>query len=169
MNSIDFAIVIVILLSGALGIYWGLIRQVLAVAGAVTGVVVAGRYAPVAAESLASFISDGSLAQALGFVLVFAAVSGAASLLASLIHELVGLSFLGWADHLLGGVLGVAQGVLVSAALLVAAATFPYPVWSQALSESRYASVVAAAAGPLVIGLLPESYRFAAQTMLGLP
>ena len=169
MNIIDIAIVVIVLFAGALGIYWGLIRQVLAIAGVIAGAVVAGRYGPIAAESLLSFISDSSLAQAIGFVLVFAAVSGAASLAASLLHHFVGLLFLGWLDHLLGGLLGVAQGLLVCAVLLVTAAAFPHTAWGQALGESRFAAVVAATAGPAVLPLLPEAYRFAAQTMFGLP
>jgi membrane protein required for colicin V production len=169
MNSIDIAIVVIVLLSGALGIYWGVIRQVLAIAGTLAGVVAAGRYGPQAAESLLSFLTDGALAQALGFVLVFAAVSGAASLAASLLHRFVGLLFLGWLDHLLGGLLGVAQGGLVCAALLLAAAAYPHAAWAQALSASRLAPPVVAAAGAALLPLLPEAYGFAAQTMLGLP
>lgn len=169
MNSIDIAIILVVLASGALGIYWGLIRLVLSIVGVLAGVVAAGRYGPLAAEALMSFVSDSSLAQALGFVLVFAAVSGAASLAASLLHELAGLLFLGWLDRLLGGLLGAAQGVLVCAALLVAAAAFPHEAWSPAIGASRLAPTVAAAAGGLVLSVLPETYRFAARTVLGLP
>ncbi|HWQ13836.1 MAG TPA: CvpA family protein [Roseiflexaceae bacterium] len=169
MNSIDIAIIVIVLLSGALGLYWGLIRQVLSVAGVAAGVVAAGRYGPQAAEALLSFITDGALAQALGFVLVFAAVSGAASLAASLLHRFVGLLFLGWLDHLLGGVLGAAQGALVSAVLLLAAAAFPHPAWAEALGASRIAPTVVGAASAVLLPLLPETYHFAAQMMLGLP
>ena len=41
MNAVDIAIVAITLLSGALGIYWGVIRQVLSIAGVLTGAVVA--------------------------------------------------------------------------------------------------------------------------------
>jgi membrane protein required for colicin V production len=169
MNTIDIAIVVVLLVSGALGIYWGLIRQILAIAGVLAGVVLAGRYAPFAADALASFVNDGVLAQGLGFLLVFLAVSGFASLVASLLHELVGLSFLGWADHLFGGLLGVVQGVLVCAALLIAAVSFPYQAWTPDITSATLAPAVVRAGGLVVLGLLPEAYHFAVQTMFGLP
>jgi membrane protein required for colicin V production len=160
--------VVVLLLSGALGIYWGVLRQILSIAGVVAGVVLAGRYGPSAADSLASFVSDGTMAQGLGFLLVFAAVSGFVSLVASLLHELVGLLFLGWADHLLGGLLGLVQGFLVCAALLIAGVAFPHEAWAPAITSARLVPAVAAAGGGVVLALLPETYRFAAQTMLGL-
>lgn len=169
MNTIDIAIVIVLLGSAALGVYWGVIRQVLSIAGVLAAVTAAGRYGPPAADSLLSFINDGALAQALGFLLVFLAVSGAVSLLASLLHELAGLLFLGWADHAIGGLLGLAQGLLVCTALLIVASAFPHGLWSPALGSSQLAPPLASVSGRMVLSLLPESYRFAAETMLRMP
>src|SRR5512147_2496735 len=102
MNSVDIAIIVVVLLFGALGIYWGFIRQVLALAGLVAGVIFAGRYGASVADALSSFVSNDALARLLGFVLVVIGVSAAVSLLASLLHRFVGLLFLGWLDHLAG-------------------------------------------------------------------
>jgi membrane protein required for colicin V production len=169
MNTIDVAIVVVLLGSGALGIYWGMIRQVLSIGGVMAAVAAAGRYGPPAADSILSFMSDGALAQMLGFLLVFLAVSGAVSLLSSLLHELAGLLFLGWADHAIGGLLGLLQGLLVCTALLIAASAFPHSMWSPALGRSQLAAPLASLCGSLVLGLLPESYRFAAETMLRMP
>jgi membrane protein required for colicin V production len=169
MNAIDVAIVVITLLSGALGIYWGVLRQVLSIVGVFAGVVVAGRYGPLAADALMSFVSDAALAQAIGFMLVFGAVSGIASLVASLLHRYAGLLFLGRLDHLLGGLLGTAQGLLVCVVLLLALAAFPNADWSPALGDSRFAAALGGGLGGPILRLLPESYRFAAQTMLGLP
>lgn len=169
MNGIDVAIVVIMLLSGALGIYWGALRQVLSIAGVCAAVVVAGRYGTLATDALMSFVSDAGMAQALGFVLVFGAVSGLVSLAASLLHRYLGLLFLGRLDHLFGGLLGMAQGLLICVVLLLAASAFPTAEWSPALGESRFAAAVAGIAGGPILRLLPESYRFAAQTMLGLP
>nr|PZN23550.1 MAG: colicin V production protein [Chloroflexota bacterium] len=169
MNAVDIAIVAITLLSGALGIYWGVIRQVLSIAGVLTGAVVAGRYSSLVAEPLMSFVTDAGLARGLGFALTFLAVSGLASLAASLLHHYAGLLFLRRLDHLLGGLLGALQGLLTCTVLMIGAAAFPYAGWSPALGASRFAPAVAALLGALVLRLLPESYHFAAQTMLGLP
>src|SRR5262245_49883444 len=110
MSSVDTTIIIVVLLSGALGIYWGFIRQVLSLAGLVAGLVFASRYSASVADALSSFVTNDALARVLGFAIVLIGVSAAASLLASLLRRFAGLLFLGWLDHLVGGVLGVFQG-----------------------------------------------------------
>jgi membrane protein required for colicin V production len=167
MNGLDTSIVVVVLLFGALGIYWGLIRQVLAVVGLIAGVILASRYGIVVADSLASFISSDAVASALGFVFVMVAVSAAASLLATLLRRFVGLLFLGWLDHLIGGLLGVFQGLLACAALVIVAATFPTELWMDSLSASQFAPLLTRVPGALILMLLPEPFHFAAQRMLG--
>ena len=169
MNSVDVAIVIVILVSGALGIYWGVLRQVLAIGGVLAGAVTAGRYSHAVADSLMSFIADAGLARALGFSLIFVLVSGTVSLVASLMHRYAGLLFLESADHVVGGLLGALQGALICVTFVLAAAAFPHMAWSPALDASRFAGLLASVAAEPILSLLPESFRFAAQTMLGLP
>ncbi len=167
MNSLDTMIVVVVLVFGALGIYWGLIRQVLAVVGLVAGVVMASRYGLVVADALGSVISSDAVANALGFVFVMIAVSAAASLLATLLRRFVGLLFLGWLDHLIGGLLGVLQGLLACAVLVIVAATFPTELWMDGLAASQFAPLLTRVPGALILMLLPEPFHFAAQRMLG--
>src|SRR5262249_25580343 len=142
MSLLDTSIVMLFIVFTVLGIYWGLIRQVLAIVGLVVGVVLAGRDRPDVGGWVGSFSTGGQLAHVVGFLIVLIAVSAAASLIASLLRIFVGLLFLGWLDHLLGGVLGLFQAVLASAVLLVLAVTFPQPGWEQALEVSRFAGVL---------------------------
>jgi membrane protein required for colicin V production len=159
MNIIDLALIVIILLSGLLGIYWGIIRQVISLAGVIAGIVVASRYGGEVAIALASFISDTSLAAVAGFVIVLVVVSGIAGVIGTLLHRFAGLLFLGWLDHLAGGVIGVLQGALVGTALVLFATIFPHPGWSSMLAESRVAPFVTATVGQLVMPLLPEIFR----------
>jgi membrane protein required for colicin V production len=168
MNSIDTLIVVVVLLFGVLGIYWGLIRQVLAITGLIAGVVVASRYGATVADALSSFIPSDTLAQALGFLIVLGAVSGTASLLATLLRRFVGLLFLGWLDHLIGGLLGVVQGLLACTVLLIVLATFPNALWATALGNSRFAPGLVRTFD-VILRLLPEPFRFAARITFGAP
>lgn len=168
MNSIDIIVLGAVLLFGALGIYWGFIRQALAFAGLVAGVVLANRYGLNVAEALSSFISDETLTRALGFLIVLIAVSSAVSLLATLLRRFVGLLFLGWLDHLLGGLLGVVQGLVAATIILVVAATFPNALWATALVDARFAPMLVRAFG-FLLRLLPESFRFAARITFGAP
>ena len=166
MNAIDLLMLGIIGFSAALGLYWGIIRQVLSVVGLIAGIVLANRYGANVAEWLSSFITDILVTNILGFVVVLIGVSALASLLASLLHRFVGLLFLGWADHALGGLLGVVQGVVFAAVILAVLAANPSGAIGEALRDSTYAPRVVQTFG-FVLTLLPESIRTAAQIFFG--
>lgn len=136
MTLFDLALLCVCAIFTLLGAYWGTLRQVLAVVGVLVGLVVAGRFGGVVAGWLSSFIADTAQAQILGFLLTLAAVSVAASLIASLLRLFVGLLFLGWLDHLLGGALGFIQALFIVVALMIAARVFPVAPLPQLIRES---------------------------------
>jgi membrane protein required for colicin V production len=168
MSSVDTIIVVIILLSGALGIYWGFIRQVLALAGLIAGLVFASRYGASVADALSSFVASDTLARVLGFGIVLIGVSAAASLLASLLRRFVGLLFLGWLDHLVGGLLGLLQGLMICTIFLLIAATFPISLWAPAIAESQFAPMVVRSFS-FLLPLLPDAFHVAAQMTFGLP
>jgi membrane protein required for colicin V production len=169
MNAFDLGIILTLLVSGALGIYWGIIRQVLSIVGFVTGIVAGGRYGTLAADALSSFIAERVATEVLGFLLVFMLVSAGVSLLASLLHRFVGLLFLGWLDHLIGGLAGLVQGALLCAVFVLAAAAVPNERWSPVLAESRAAPIVASLAGGFLLPWLPDELDMAARMVRGLP
>lgn len=157
MNELDYAILIGGALFTLLGIYWGLIRQVLSLVGLLVGIALAGRYGPEVATWLSSFIADPTVAGAIGFVAVLLFVSALASLAASWLRLFAGLLFLGWLDHLLGGLLGLLQAVLAAAAILIVMIVYPLPAWSGAVEGSALAGAVLRA-GALLTPLLPEYF-----------
>jgi membrane protein required for colicin V production len=167
MNTLDTVLAVVLAIFTALGIYWGLIRQVLSVVGLIAGVVLASRYGDRVADALSSFISNQTIAQVLGFVFVLIAVSATASLLATLLRRSVGLLFLGWADHLLGGILGLIQGALACTVILIALAFFPSDRFASALTESSVVPWLVRVAGFALLPFLPESFHVAAQRLIG--
>ena len=168
MSNVDLIIVIAILLSGALGIYWGFIRQVLSLAGLIAGLVFASRYGAAVADALSSFVASDTLARVLGFGIVLIGVSAAASFMASLLRRFVGLLFLGWLDHLAGGLLGLLQGALICTIFLLAAATFPLALWAPAIADSQFAPALVRMFS-FLLPLLPASFHVAAQMTFGLP
>jgi Colicin V production protein. len=115
---------------------------------------------------LSSFIASDMLAGALGFLLVLVSVSALASLVASLLRLFVGLLFLGWLDHVLGGVLGFIQAVLICATILLVAITFPLPAWQTAVDQSHLADPVLRI-GWLLLPLLQDEFRQALQLIGG--
>jgi membrane protein required for colicin V production len=168
MNSVDIAIIVVILLFGALGIYWGLIRQLLALAGLLAGVIFASRYGDAAADALTSFIANDAVAELLGFTLVLVGISALASLLASLLQRFAGLLLFRWLDELAGGLLGLFQGLIACAVVALLAVAFPLPTWSAAIADSQIAASLVRACS-FMLPLLPTSFHLAAQMTFGVP
>lgn len=166
MNNLDYAIMIGAGIFFMLGVYWGLIRQVISVVGLVVGVAAAGRFGPDVGAWLSSFVTDPLLAGALGFLGVLLLVSAIASLIASTLRLFVGLLFLGWLDHLLGGLLGLLQAGLAAAAILIAMVTFPLPFWSDSVQGSTLAQPLLRFAG-VFDGVLPEFFQAAVRTATG--
>jgi membrane protein required for colicin V production len=166
MNNLDYVLLIGTGLFFLLGLYWGLIRQVLSIIGLVVGVMAAGRYGPGVAAWLSSFIADPILAGAIGFLGVLLLVSALASFVASALRMFVGLLFLGWLDHLLGGLLGLVQAALAAGALLVMMVAFPLELWSDSIATSTLAQPLLRVGG-VFAGLLPEYFELALQAALG--
>lgn len=166
MNNLDYVILIGVGLFFLLGLYWGLIRQVLSLLGLVVGIAAAGRYGPDVAAWLSSFVADPVLAGALGFMGVLLLVSSVASLVASALHIFAGLLFLGWLDHLLGGLLGLLQALVAAAALLIAMIVYPLGAWSDAVATSVLARPLLRF-GDLFSAVLPEFFQTALEAALG--
>jgi membrane protein required for colicin V production len=166
LNNYDIALLAMVGIFAVLGLYWGLIRQVLAVAGIVVGIVLAGRFGETVAGWLSSFVISPQVASAAGFVLVVIFVSSIASLIASFLRIFVGLLFLGWLDHFLGALLGILQAVIVGAIVTIAMVVFPDPAWQQLLIGSRFATPFLQF-GSLLSALLPDTFQAAVATVLG--
>jgi membrane protein required for colicin V production len=169
MNIIDTVILIIVGFCGLLGLYWGLIRQVLAVTGLLAGITLATLYERDVASLLSSVITNDTLGRAVAFVLIILIVSGIASLIASLLRKLIGLIFLGWADHAIGGVLGLVQGVMVCTVFLIVSAALPNDLWSPLVRESQFAPLLVQASGGPLFAMLPESFRLSSTMTFGVP
>jgi membrane protein required for colicin V production len=167
MNGIDLVIVVLLIVCTALGAYWGLIRQVIAVVGLATALVLARRYGPEAGDALASFIASAALAQLVGFAFVFMAISALASLLASLIQRFAGLLLLSPLDRLGGAALGLLIGGVTLAALLASAAALPDPAWTKALGGSSLATGIVHAFS-FVLSAMPDPLRVVAEATFGI-
>lgn len=156
MHPLDVFLSVIFIGGVALGLYWGVIRQMLALAGLLVGLVVALRLAPEVAVWLSSFVASESLALWIAFALVLIGFSSLVSFLASLLRFFVGLLFLGWLDHVLGGMLGLIQ-VWLLGGMLVAAFTAVDPaaatIWQAASPFAAFLVPIAALFQPLIAPL----------------
>ena len=160
MNGLDWFFVFILVIFTVLGAYWGVIRQVLAIAGLVAGIAIAGRNYADFADVLANIITPDAPAilNVVAFALIMFAVSLVVSIIATLLRLFVGLLFLGWLDHALGAILGFLQGGLLIAALLAVMVAFPTVGISDTIQASKIAHYWRI---PVKIGLwlMPEQFR----------
>jgi membrane protein required for colicin V production len=156
MITVDLVIIIVIVLFTTMGFYWGAIRQLLAVTGLLASIVVASRFAPSVADVLTVQISDDAIAMVVAVLLIMMAVSGSASLIASLIQHYYGLIALGWVDHIIGALLGTLQAVILSVMILLVMAAFPNQVWVDMLRASSMVNICVYVFGGVVLMFVPE-------------
>lgn len=120
LGWLDLAMLAVLLGSILVGIFRGLVFEVLSLIGWLAAFVVAQRFAVPVAAHLPVGEAGGAANAAAGFLLVFFGVLIAWSLGAKLVRLLVQATPLSGLDRLLGGAFGVLRGVL----LLLVATTF---------------------------------------------
>lgn len=154
MNLLDIVIAIILALAGIAGFYWGIVRQLLALAGLVAGVAVAGRYGSLAADALMSFVDDRAVAEIGGALILLTLVSGSASLIASLLQLYVGLIIFGKTDYGLGAPLGVIHAAILITALALIIHANPIEPWDPALRESALVTFLMQTAGRALAPLL---------------
>jgi membrane protein required for colicin V production len=161
MITVDLVIIIIIVIFTTMGFYWGAIRQLLAVTGLLASIVIASRFAPGVADALHGMIADDATAMLVAVLLIMMAVSGSASLLASLIQHYYGLIALGWVDHIIGALLGTLQAVLLTVMVLLVMAAFPNQGWVDMLRASSMVNLSVYVFGGVVLTFVPEPLQHA--------
>jgi membrane protein required for colicin V production len=138
------------------GILLGAIRQLLAVTGLLASIVVASRFAPSVSDALHGVITDDAVAMLIAVLLIMMAVSGSASLIASIIQHYYGLIALGWIDHIIGALLGTLQAILLSVMVLLVTAAFPNQIWVDMLRASSVVNLSVYMFGGVVLTFVLE-------------
>lgn len=156
MTLVDLVVVLTMAIFAVLGYYWGAIRQLLAMAGLIASLVVAGRVAIQFAELLNGYVVDQSIAMFLAVMMIMLGISGGASLLASLIQQRFGLIALGMLDHIIGGIFGFVQATIMLVALLMVLAAFPHQMWIDTLRASTAVNLIVYLFGGVVLPVIPE-------------
>lgn len=132
MNWVDITLLAVLVLSIVLGLWRGLVYEVLSVAGWVVAFIAAQRYASDMAQILPLEGFSPALKIAAGFILIFVGVAFAAGLLSWLVKKLVASVGLRPVDRVLGAVFGLARGALILLAVATVVSMTPLrtdPAW----------------------------------------
>jgi membrane protein required for colicin V production len=149
MNLLDFILITVLVVALVRGLVRGVIRQVASLLGIVAGFVVAGHlYLRLFSLLRSSFPSIPHL-DLISYGALFAATWTAFVLLGLLAVRLSRVLLMGWADRILGALLGLFKGAVVAVVL---------PATSSLLSRSLLAPYVQTT-GYYMVQLTPEELR----------
>jgi membrane protein required for colicin V production len=135
LSAVDWILLAVLGLSLLLGMWRGIVQEVLSLAGWVAAFYVSQMYAPAAAAWLPMEGSSQMLRYAAGFVVVFVAVLVATALVSWTIKKLLSAVGLGLLDRFLGSLFGLMRGVVILLAVTVFVGMTPMretEAWKQA-------------------------------------
>jgi membrane protein required for colicin V production len=137
MNPVDIAIVLLLILSGALGFRSGLIQSVFSLLGLIAGIAIASWNYKHFADELYPLLHNKPLSEAIWFCLIALAVMLMAGLAGLLLKKVIHGVGLGWLDKLTGLIFGLLRGaLLVVLCIVTLAAFFPDTRW---LGDARLA------------------------------
>ncbi len=160
-GTVDLVLAAVLVLSMLVGLWRGLVREVMALAGWVAAYIAAQTFSGMVAPWVPVGSQGGVLNLAVTFVLIFVAALIVWALLTSLIAALVKATPLSVVDRLLGAVFGLARGliVLLVAATVLAMTPAAQAPWWQQSQGAQWLGVVLQGLKPAmpeaVRGLLP--------------
>jgi membrane protein required for colicin V production len=116
MNWFDIVLIAVLVLSTLAGIWQGLVMMVLPVVGIVIGTALAGYYSASLGNLLS--IDNPQHAQWAGYLIILFGTLVLAVILSIILHKVISFTPLKWVDKLVGGILGLALGILLCATML---------------------------------------------------
>jgi membrane protein required for colicin V production len=145
MTLLDIVIVAVLVLSMVWGIWRGFVREMLSLAGWVLAFLAANAVAAPLGELLPASWARAEVRVLIAFVVVFVLVLSAATLVAMLLSKLFKAAGLGGVDRTLGGLFGLARGVVILLAVTLAAGLTSAPrhtLWKESVSAGMLTRTV---------------------------
>ncbi len=158
MSILDFILILILFFFTFAGFFFGLIHTLGSLVGTVAGILVAGRYFEGFAEKIP--IGNANLAKVVSFFVIFVVASrlvGFAFFLIDKIFKVLSLlPFLKSINRLLGAVLGLAEGAVVLAVVLVLVMRFPFAGFLFPAIEGSQVAQALVRVGEILLPLLPQ-------------
>lgn len=136
MSWLDYAVIGVVLGSVAWGIWRGLVREVMSLAGWVLAFLAANAVSGPLAEMLPVSIARPEVRVLIAFLVVFVVTLSAAAIIGMLLSKLFKAAGLSGVDRTLGGLFGLARGIVILLAFTIAAGLTSLPqqaVWKESV------------------------------------
>jgi len=162
MTGLDFCVLAVLALSMLLGLWRGLVSEVLAIAAWVAAIVAGKAFAGDVAPLLSGFVKDPTVQTIAAFTLIVVAVILLIALLRFLLRELLKAAGLGVTDRVLGACFGLGRGLLiVLLGVLVAGMTaLPREPWWQASVLAPPLETMVVAAKPWLPAAMAKRIKY---------
>lgn len=139
MNAVDITILVLVILSAALGFRSGLIQSIFSLAGLIAGIAIASWHYKAFAAELAPYFHSKGVDEAIAYCVIAIAVMAGAGILGMLLKKLIHGVGLGWVDKLAGMAFGLLRGALLVTLCIVAlAAFFPDTRWLGDAQLAKY-------------------------------
>lgn len=152
LNWVDIVLGVIILSFTGLGIYRGILREALSLAGLVIGVFAGFKLYEAVGWHLEGFLGAApGVANLVAFLGIFGVILGVFAYLGYLLKKAAEKVFVAWLDRTLGGVFGAIKGTLISSVVALVLALFPF---TSALEDALNSSVI----GPHVVKIAPAIY-----------
>lgn len=145
MSLLDIAIVAILVLSLLLGVWRGFVREIFSLAGWVLAFLAANAVAAPIGDALPTSIARPEVRVLIAFIVVFVFTLSATALAAMLVSKLFKAAGLGGVDRTLGGVFGLARGVVILLAITIAAgltALPKHPLWKESVGAGMLTRTV---------------------------
>ncbi len=118
MNQVDTAILIIIIISSAFGLWRGFIKEVLSLLSWIAALVVARLYSEPFAGMLVNLIDSSSIRYVTAFCLIFVVVILTGTLINHFLSKVLEITGLKFFDKLMGAVFGFARGTVIILVIL---------------------------------------------------
>ncbi|ARP94281.1 CvpA family protein [Bordetella genomosp. 13] len=136
MTGFDFVVLAILAVSGVLGLVRGLLKELLSLIAYLAAFAAAIWWGPTVYVWLEPYIETTLLRMGVSYAAVFIVVLLGVGLVNMTLSALIRTTGLGPADHGLGGMFGLARGLLIILVLVAAAGYTPLPKepwWEQAM------------------------------------
>jgi len=153
-NWLDWAFAIIVFLSVVTAMWKGFVAELVTLASAITALIIAALNYERVAPLLAGITNSRGVALAVAFILLFAAVMLLGALLSVIAKKLIRKVELQWFDRFLGGVFGLARGLLIDCVVLLVMMAFA--IQQGAIQRSILAPYVSAGARVIALAMPGE-------------
>jgi len=122
---LDLFFAAIILISTGCAIWNGVAREIISLVALIGGFILAVLYYKIPAGWLVEHTRKESLAELLGFLIIFVGCILVGIIAAYIVNRFVKAASLKWIDRILGGIFGFLRGFVISSVIVVALIAFP--------------------------------------------